>query len=75
MSATHSQQSSDLTDEQRAARKWWADLCRNRPAHFAALVRYCDTLIEMGWERDEAYEYAQAAYVAGPVDRSVSTDT
>lgn len=64
MSATHSQPSAGVTDAERALHRRGADLCRRRPNHFAAVVRYADELRAEGVEHHQAFRAALDAYDA-----------
>ncbi len=54
----HAQESSDVSDGQRAVVKRAADLCRSDPAAYVAVVRYADQLQEDGVEHYEALDAA-----------------
>lgn len=62
MTATHQQDSGDQTPERRELVKRAADLCRARPAEYAAVVRYADQMRALGTEHDEALRVALDRY-------------
>ena len=58
----HAQPSARITDEQRALSDRSADLCRNRPALWSAMVRHTDALVRDGLPLHEARQQALALY-------------
>ena len=62
----HAQPSARITDEQRALSDRSANLCRNRPAIWSAMVRYTDGLVRAGEPLHEARKRALELYAPAP---------
>lgn len=58
----HAQPAARITDEQRALSDRSANLCRNRPAIWSAMVRYTDGLVRDGVPLHEARRLGLGLY-------------